>query len=606
MLTLLLSLLLTTPPEPPRDDEAEYAAFLERTTRVEGTVPAHWRVTWTEDPAHRAVVSWSTGEPGTSHEVRWDVASRAGALDAYAHVVVAQRNGRFTPGEKDVENGLVTPWYHHVRLADLPADTTIWFTIVSDGVASRELHFRTADPGADEVAFLSGGDSRSGHLDRCRMNALIADLAETDFELTCLVHGGDYVYDGKLWRDWGRWLAHFELTVAASGRVLPIVPARGNHDVGPLYGEVFDLPGAPRDHYWTTRLGDVSVVTLNTEISAAGDQATWLGTELEARRADSRWLITNYHRPMYPAVKPPHRSKAHWAPLFDEHRVDLALESDGHVFKRTVPIRADAADARGTVYLGEGGLGVAQRKPRSDRWYLEAPGRAASAHHVLRVATGLDELRVKTLGMGPLAVEFEPEDYAPVLARGALAAYHAGDDPDASWTTVGFDDSAWRTGVGGFGFGDGDDATVLDWMHHQHARLYVRYELDGAALRGLATPGLAMRFDDGFVAYLNGVEVARGGVEKGNGAAAEGIANHEATRWEYFPLEGLAAAVVDGANVLAIEGHNRTKHSSDFSLDAALITGVPPSSEGRGSGWILDETTIRRHALRWGEEEDGQ
>ena len=72
------------------------------------------------------------------------------------------------------------------------------------------------------------------------------------------------------------------------------------------------------------------------------------------------------------AISPPHVSRCegaceacpHFCPLFDKYHIDIALESDGHCMKRTAPIRHGKKDPTGIVYVGEGGLGVGQRK----RW----------------------------------------------------------------------------------------------------------------------------------------------------------------------------------------------------------------------------------------------
>jgi hypothetical protein len=62
----------------------------------------------------------------------------------------------------------------------------------------------------------------------------------------------------------------------------------------------------------------------------------------------------------------------------------MAFESDGHVLKRTVPIYQNKQDpVKGIVYVGEGGLGVKQRNPKKDRWFLRSPGYATSKHHVM-------------------------------------------------------------------------------------------------------------------------------------------------------------------------------------------------------------------------------
>ena len=137
---------------------------------------------------------------------------------------------------------------------------------------------------------------------------------------------------------------------------------------------------------------------LDTNVSHGGTQRDWLEAQLVYWRPRSRWLLANYHRPAFPAVKSPGDARLHWVPLFERHDLDLALESDGHVLKRTVPIRNGRPSADGVVYLGEGGLGVRQRTPR-ERWYLESPGFATSAHHVQVLLFGTDALRYEAVGL---------------------------------------------------------------------------------------------------------------------------------------------------------------------------------------------------------------
>ena len=73
----------------------------------------------------------------------------------------------------------------------------------------------------------------------------------------------------------------------------------------------------------------------------------------------------------------------HWVPLFEKYNLDLACEADGHCIKRTAPIRNNQIDPSGVVYIGEGGLGVGQRTPKAERWFLQAPhGKVGSDHHV--------------------------------------------------------------------------------------------------------------------------------------------------------------------------------------------------------------------------------
>ena len=191
-----------------------------------------------------------------------------------------------------------------------------------------------------------------------------------------------------------------ELTTTDEGRLLPIIPARGNHDSGKLFNQIFDFPDGDLNYYGTTLSPLVRIVTLNTNISVAGDQADWLDAELARARPTHRWLLTQYHRPAYPAVKGPGGAKASWTPLFEKHNVDMACEADGHAIKRTVPIRNDRLDPTGVVYIGEGGLGVGQRQPKSDRWYLQSPGVSGMGHHLQLISFEEEKLTYRVILLG--------------------------------------------------------------------------------------------------------------------------------------------------------------------------------------------------------------
>ena len=164
-----------------------------------------------------------------------------------------------------------------------------------------------------------------------------------------------------------------------------------------------------------------------------------------------------------------------------------------------------------------------------------------------------------------------PKGAKAVIPPGAGWQYLAGTEPRGNWTAVKYDAKGWKTGKAGFGYGDNDDTTKLP-MQGKYTRVYIRKTFDG---KPKGEVGIAIRYDDAFIAYLNGKEVLRVGV-KGRGAKASGVANHEASKLEYFPLRNAARILVDGRNVLAIEGHNISKTSSDFTLDPRLLAGTAP------------------------------
>ena len=80
-------------------------------------------------------------------------------------------------------------------------------------------------------------------------------------------------------------------------------------------------------------------------------------------------------------------------------------------------------------------------------------------------------------------------------------------EPPSDWKTVGFDDSDWLVGATGIGYGDGDDATILDDMQDSYLSLYARYAFEVADPSVVSPLVFSMDYDDGFVAYLNGSEL---------------------------------------------------------------------------------------------------
>lgn len=569
-------------------------------TALAGTAPAQWRVIWKEDPATRATISWSTAEEGSDHRAHLATSPQQGAIGSYALTVECQRNGRYSSHGEEVSSA----WYHHARLEGLEPSTTYHFVMSSDGVRSRELSFTTAPRDDRPFRLIYGGDSRTGMEARQEMNRLMASLLEEEPEILAFAHGGDYVYDGRRWPMWSTWLSHHELTTTATGRVLPVIPVRGNHDFGPLFDEVFDAPWGTNRNYGTTPLGQrAALVTLNSEISTAGAQAVWLERELAQLNGSRRWILAQYHSPAYPAVKTPSTVKASWVPLFERFDVDLVMESDGHVVKRTLPIRDDQYDPSGVTYIGEGGLGVPQRMPAADRWYLQPPGMTGRGHHVTVLEFSPAELGIRTVGL-PLPIEqFVPRGHEVLIAADAEWSYLAGEDPAPGWQADGFDDAAWLRGRSGFGYGDEDDETLLEDMCRNYQRVYVRHVLPVAAFADCEELALQIRYDDGFIAYFEGREVCRGGIEAGSGPEAEGIAMHEArAKFEYFSIPNWRELVEGEHVVFALEGHNNRLSSNDFSLQPCLIADPENGSDHeQGYRRLIDEHSLLPRPNRAGD-----
>jgi hypothetical protein len=358
-------------------------AHPEYSTWAQGqSTPPHMRVVWLENPSTEMAVSWTTRGSG-SNVVYYDTEPRGGDLDAYAHQSEANLSGTYEDQD---------PYYHHAFLTNLEPSTTYYFVVVSDDKVSHEYHVVTAPDDDTPFKLMYGGDSRSDREARQQINKKISEHFEDDPSILALVHGGDFVVDGDSFELWNHWLQDYQLTTTSEGRVLPIIPVRGNHEGdGMFYNEIFAFPGGTLDDYFRTQIGDrLSLITLDTNSSMAGRQRDWLAEQLEDSQS-SRWVIPSYHRPAYPAVKSAGEARRLWVPLFEQYNVDLVCESDGHAYKRTVPIRAENHAEDGVVYVGEGGLGVGQRTPKN-RWYLDSPGTSSARHHFQVLTFSPDEL----------------------------------------------------------------------------------------------------------------------------------------------------------------------------------------------------------------------
>ncbi len=178
---------------------------------------------------------------------------------------------------------------------------------------------------------------------------------------------------------------------------------------------------------------------------------------------------------------------------------------------------------------------------------------------------------LKPPGVHP-AVE-PPKDFITLIPQNADWTYLAdGKHPaNDSWTKLGFKADGWKTGKTAIGYNYKDARTLLPDMRNNYSAVYIRSEFEVEIADSVSELGLMINYDDGFIAYLNGKEVLRVNVSKGNGEKAEGINAHEAKKHSYFKLKDFEKHLKNGKNVLAIEGHNRKSDSSDFLLDPYLI-----------------------------------
>ena len=115
------------------------------------------------------------------------------------------------------------------------------------------------------------------------------------------------------------------------------------------------------------------------------------------------------------------------------------------------------------------------------------------------------------------------------------------------WSHLGFDDKTWRSGHGKFGYGDVGLETLLTDMRGKYSRIIARREFT-VNRRAIKKFDLTVICDGPFIAYLNGIEVARSD-----------------KKWtEVIDISGFAHELHLGNNVLAIECANDDIDRSSF------------------------------------------
>jgi predicted MPP superfamily phosphohydrolase len=439
--------------------------------------------------------------------------------------------------------------------------------------AEREFSFRTPAPGLFKFAAFGDSGARSTP-QRTIANLVLKESPPVDMVLltgdVVYPHGSDADYDAKFFSPYGRLLSR-----------VPFFSAMGNHDYesgnGSPYLDVFSLPRngprglTPETVYSFERAGLlITVHDSNLGRTAIREHAApW--QEQVARASRSRFRLAALHHSPYSSAINSVASdvqmvRESYSPVFSRSGVDLVLGGHDHVYERTRPLE-------GVVYVTTGAGGASlypriRRNAYTEVFYGEGNKHSFSvvevdgANLMLR-QTDIDGCAVDRVGL-----------YKPLGKGDRWRVQRGAGPPPAKWHQPSFDDTGWPLVASPFGYGGTDLEEVLPDMAGSYLTVYARRsfalapgEVDQVLLR--------LRYDDGFVAFLNGVEVARRNVSDGQDHLSAASAAHEGDGFETFVIP--AAHLRVGTNVVAIEGHNVSLESSDFVLapELTLVAGDP-------------------------------
>ena len=144
-----------------------------------------------------------------------------------------------------------------------------------------------------------------------------------------------------------------------------------------------------------------------------------------------------------------------------------------------------------------------------------------------------------------------------------------------------FNDSLWATLTSPVGFETPGgpiekyiNTSIEEEMRGVNSSAYFRYTFrHNSDLSLIRSATLSVTADDGFVAYLNGVEVSRNHAPSNlswNSKATSSVQDTFLVSNPIITNIGLSELIVDGENVLAVHGLNLSRGSADFFLDVEL------------------------------------
>ncbi|MCP3141916.1 DUF1929 domain-containing protein [Pyxidicoccus sp. QH1ED-7-1] len=299
------------------------------------------------------------------------------------------------------------------------------------------------------------------------------------------------------------------------------------------------------------RLGENVIAAMVKQVSGTSDDLTFaLGLEVELSEAgpgpDSLTMLSpNGGEVLLAGASVPLR----WASTGSVATVDLAWSPD----------------------LGATWTPIASGVANTGVYTWQVPG-ATTSRALVRVSKAGEATPVD-VSDAAFAIASEQRQ-TPIPWQSTWKYHGSGADPGPGWQLAGYDDSAWPSGAGQLGYGDGDETTVFPRTVPSQTSVYFRKKFTVTGAVTSAT--LRALYDDGVLVYLNGTQVMLRNMHAtslGHTRYATGGAENDVATEVLSP--GL---FVQGENTLAVMVKQVGSSSPDLSFDLSLELGVsvPP------------------------------
>jgi len=430
-----------------------------------------------------------------------------------------------------------------------------------------------------ELKFMVYGDSRSFPTIHASVaGAMMSTFAADPNFQTLIFSTGDLVTDGNNEVDWDeQLLGSDQPNIQEMLENIPFHACMGNHELpGNLFEKYFPYPfESPR--YWSFDYGPAHfmIVDQYTDYSPNSAQLTWIENDLAS--TIKPWKFIYFHEPGWSAGGHPNNSnvQAYLQPLFEQYGVAMVFTGHNHYYARAV--------VNGVHHVTTGGGGAELYAPYPNPSYVVA---ANMSYHFCKVEIDGDSLAFTAVKPDGAVIDTFT---MLVSAGGAWKYLDNGTDQGTEWREIFFDDSEWPSGPAQLGYGDDDEATIIDYgpdPNNKYPCYYFRHSFNISDASNYNSLRLRMLRDDGAVVYLNGIEVFRTNMPPGeityNTWAASGVGEPYEDSWYETNVD--ASNLVNGKNVIAVEVHQFHPTSSDVSFDLQLIAPAEPLPDIKANG----------------------
>ena len=182
---------------------------------------------------------------------------------------------------------------------------------------------------------------------------------------------------------------------------------------------------------------------------------------------------------------------------------------------------------------------------------------------------------------GGAGIDIDVDDPAPATLYpfGSTWKYLDNNTRPASWETVAFNDAAWTSNIGKFGYNASQTTCIVSGCLPVCAPLSSCVKYISTYFRKVVnintsiydTIRLNLKRDDGVVIYVNGTELARNNMPTGAVAhTTKASVNVAVGTAENYTVNLLASQFVNGNNTIAVEIHTQTDKALDLSFDMEI------------------------------------